>query len=993
MSSFPGHCEKTCGLCEIAQVYKIYPEKDQRNEAQGKPKLLVLGAHPHPDDDRVGVPFYSKDSGGVLLRDYLNSGDFQWVISHLVRCFPGMKADGKRANPTAKQMRTCIQNELPALLDQVKPAAIVVLGEHAMRGLLGSNAPKSLARAIGNTFLYVHGETAIPVLCGYDPSVQILWEKEADGGKNLAAHYDKLFTKAEKVVVEGAPHKQYPYTLIDSPVTFMKLSQKLGKVISFDWEYAATIAIPGMQTYWHEDSYGVCVVVTDHDPKVPGEFRNYIIHPRLIRRKDIWQAVLAGRHWRGQNIKVEFQCFWIYCGFCVYDLLPKDLKYNGEYVIHDTMLWCFAQDHGMFGIGLKPQAMEHRGVEDWSLPADREMEEQRQRIHLDHSIIQKQMTASRRLMFSSKFSREEKAVARERYRELKIAKAELRPENSQHYGDLSDGTVFTYNAGDGENTHWLGDFQVAQGWEPAWPLNELQQRALFVTTKVEREGLPIVENRVLRLQNRLKTKKQFYTAKILKDPRVKALMKSSVVLGRAKYERKLRRSVLYKEMSPMKNQFLVALAQALGDMEKVPFKLQRHKKTGELRKSYVFDEQVLIDLCGGEEDCEPQHRKPSWTKWDDKTVEQKIWAHIYALRQVAGLINKVAEYKRYMTPDGRVRPDFRLAKVDADSGDDQDKAGGTSTGRLSASRINSTQIKKDNFLRWIFSSEVYGPDWLLVEADCDRGEPVCLAVIANIKIWKEVFRKGWDLYQVIANDIYNLGISLEGDPDEVKKRLEKVPEELRENAKTRTLAIMYGESAKAFAYRANIPLQEAIDFYKKFDKLYPEITKYKKHIEWIMRNERKVISPFGRPRDFTPRIARRSRNYSFQFSKNHLQAVNFPVQSKLSDIVLWKAYEVYRWLEAQGLLDKVKIINLVHDALWIAMHESVAPEVLVKIKEILEDTSTLPLKDFDVPLRFGYKTGRHLGAMKDVNKKRLKRVPKTVEDYQEIVAMTMQEAA
>lgn len=968
----PKHC-KDCGLCTVAQTYKMFPEVDQRAESRRLPKVLVLISQPHHDDDKTGVPLYGRQSGGVFLRDYLNLGKFRWYLSSMVRCAPPRKPDGSKRKASAKEIRACVENELPALLDQIQPEVVVLLGEPTMRGVLGTSAPRSLFRATGGTFSIVHGDRLIPVLIQEDPICHVMWQEKVEGGKDLAEKYERLFEKVQKITVDGSKTEGYDYTLIDTPQKMARLGKDLGPVLTIDWEYAANELLPHARTFWHLQSYGICAVVTDTTPE--GTRRNFIILPELCRRGDLWASILKGRWWRGQNFKTELQCFWIYAGLDAYSLMDPSMKLNGVYQIHDSMLWAFAQDHGRMGVGLKPQCMDLLGVDDWSLEIDKDLEEASTRLALEHKEARKNIQKIHKLCQMPELDEDSKAVLLDQKQQLvKQYQDHMRPEKSIHYGDARPAVIFEYNAGDGQNNDLLCDKQIELGWEPKEPLAELLQRALFVTTMVEREGLPVDPNRFKTLQKTVKMKYLHYTRQLLRFPVVRRVLKNDKSVIAAKEGGMLNQQALFKMMSPKRTVFLHELARQTGVFDRLPRSKKINKKTGEL--GYTLDEEVLIDLSGGEEDTKEQHKKPSWTPADKKTEVQQIWTYVYALRQLFDLQNNFIKQMEWYTVENHVRPDFRLAKVDSDV---KGEAGGTATGRLAAVKINSQNIKKDPFLRWIFSAGVYGSDWFCADADYDRIEPVMMTQVAKIASWVKCFNNGWDLYKVIANQIYHLGISMEGAVEEVHARLEAgVPKELRENSKTRTLAIMYGESPQAFAARANIPLEEAVAFFKEFDRLYPEIGQYKKNIEFIVKAGELVYSPYGRPRMFTPKASRNSPGYRKDLNESLLQAYNFPIQSMASDSTLWKAYEVYRYLQKNNLLDLVKMINLIHDSVCFIIHKSVGAKVMWEIRRILEDTSTLPLEDFSTPLRCGFKVGIHHGFMVDSN-------ARTVEEYQALI--------
>lgn len=258
-----------------------------------------------------------------------------------------------------------------------------------------------------------------------------------------------------------------------------------------------------------------------------------------------------------------------------------------------------------------------------------------------------------------------------------------------------------------------------------------------------------------------------------------------------------------------------------------------------------------------------------------------------------------------------------------------------------------------------------GSRYVFAEHDFDRGEPVCLTVITGCKAWLDIFTRELDLYQVIANDIYELGVDITQPTELVKAQLsERVSSTMRDVVKISVLAIMYDESPRAFAYRSGISLDTAEHFYSQFYIKYPEILAYKKNIRRMVSRQETVETLFGRRR--STYLAKTGDKWQDQRNFNSLvrKAINFPVQSLLADITCIKAYEVVKWIVDNELDQYVQVVNVVHDSLWLLVHEDLLPQVQKIVKMIMEDMTTLPAK-FEAPLKCSSKLGYTLAEMKD----------------------------
>jgi DNA polymerase I-like protein with 3'-5' exonuclease and polymerase domains len=249
------------------------------------------------------------------------------------------------------------------------------------------------------------------------------------------------------------------------------------------------------------------------------------------------------------------------------------------------------------------------------------------------------------------------------------------------------------------------------------------------------------------------------------------------------------------------------------------------------------------------------------------------------------------------------------------------------------------------------------------ENDYSRAEPIILSRVANVKSWIKWFNEEIDLYQAIANLVYKLGVDMNDPTEVIKARLKKVvTKTMRDNCKVSTLAIMYDESPFAFSKRAGIDRKAAEDFFKLFDKMFPEIKIYKDSIRAMVDRGEDVTTLFGQRRSSSfPRTGDYQQDKRRQAAVER-QLINFPIQSTGAGITLWKSYEFITWLETEKLREHVHLVNIVHDSMWIVMLEELAPLVQQKVRSIMEDMSTLPFP-FDIKLKIESKLGYDLSAM------------------------------
>lgn len=238
------------------------------------------------------------------------------------------------------------------------------------------------------------------------------------------------------------------------------------------------------------------------------------------------------------------------------------------------------------------------------------------------------------------------------------------------------------------------------------------------------------------------------------------------------------------------------------------------------------------------------------------------------------------------------------------------------------------------------------PRWKIAEFDYDRIEVVVLAMLCEDPTLQEAVKLS-DFHSENAKKIFKLPPGVEP------------TKEQRAWGKTMTFAIIYGQLPSTYAARNGCSLEEADRMYKDFFAAYPGIKAYFNRVEKEVRDTGKAITLFGRVRTFE--LQGDNRDWSVL-----LEAKNFGIQSVATDITSWMLCEILDEAETNIVVNKgiqygkhFKIINVVHDSIWITYDPDYEIEILDFIKNIMEDMSRLPIK-FDLPLKVSYTTGYSL---------------------------------
>lgn len=315
-----------------------------------------------------------------------------------------------------------------------------------------------------------------------------------------------------------------------------------------------------------------------------------------------------------------------------------------------------------------------------------------------------------------------------------------------------------------------------------------------------------------------------------------------------------------------------------------------------------------------------------------------LFRRILAVRDMANVVSKfLVPLKYHVARDSRVHTTFRLGKTDGGIGFGSDPSGGTATGRLSSADPPLHNMKKDNVLRSVFEAE---PGHLLTEIDQSHFEVRGITAVAGVKALRRIFERGLDPYRDTASNLYRVPY------DDVTATMRKL-------CKTGFIASLYGIGPASFAFRCGISLEESKQFFRQFNKLFPEIAEWQRGILSLVAQGRPIVTLSGRSRIFL---------FTGDDAKDaHIRnaAVNYPIQSICSDITLLFAIEVQRRIQAR----RYAIVNLVHDALWSEIPIG-GEQVIDEVARILTDRTLLPFK-FDCPLSVAASYGRNLGAMQE----------------------------
>jgi DNA polymerase-1 len=284
-------------------------------------------------------------------------------------------------------------------------------------------------------------------------------------------------------------------------------------------------------------------------------------------------------------------------------------------------------------------------------------------------------------------------------------------------------------------------------------------------------------------------------------------------------------------------------------------------------------------------------------------------------------------YKKLMDETGRIRPRYRLH--------------GTRTGRLSSTDPNIHGMPRKKAIKSIFQAD---PGYCLISADYSQAEIRMVAHMANDDTLIRALHET-DIHRAISKQLFSLT------DDDLAAMSDEERSIKRRAAKTIAFGLIYGRSARSLAPQMGVSVVEAEAYMARYFEMMPNVR------AWIARQQsqvmidREVMSLFGRKRRF-PVVVDRS-----HAAEIRRQAVNFPVQSSVSDMTLLANLRILRRLEDSGI--KTKAWPHVHDGYYYQVDADWVGEA---VDVTVEEMHRVPFET-RVPFAVEVETGTNWGHL------------------------------
>jgi len=249
---------------------------------------------------------------------------------------------------------------------------------------------------------------------------------------------------------------------------------------------------------------------------------------------------------------------------------------------------------------------------------------------------------------------------------------------------------------------------------------------------------------------------------------------------------------------------------------------------------------------------------------------------------------------------------------------------GTTSGRLSSSGVLNYQNlprDKDAGIKKVFrANEGYS----IVQADLGTAEVYVAAALSNDVFLQRAFTEKLDFHSYVAKNMFKLDCSV----PEVKT----LHADLRQYSKAITFGILYGAGPSKISETANITMEEAKDFIKKYFREASSLRKWIDHCLELIESQYFIYSAFGRKRRL-PEVQSPNKGVAAHAARSGL---NFLIQSVASDINIFGLVDTINWVKENNLKKDVRIFATVHDSIVAEVRNELLPDYTRILKSNLQ---------------------------------------------------------
>lgn len=336
--------------------------------------------------------------------------------------------------------------------------------------------------------------------------------------------------------------------------------------------------------------------------------------------------------------------------------------------------------------------------------------------------------------------------------------------------------------------------------------------------------------------------------------------------------------------------------------------------------------------------------------------------HYKLLTKMLGTYIMPAYTGEWLSGDGRVRSTYNLH--------------GTLTGRLSSSNPNMQNIPTPEKeadtrphslvvklpIKNLFTHTFEGG--VLMSVDYSGMELRVFASLADCQPMLEIHKSGADFHSMVSI-MAQTGRQVRDISVEETKAYKKEFPEVRYRYKWTNWTLLYGGDEFTLMNLYGMSEHEAKSTVSSYYETFPEVLDFRKYCVHFAEDNGYIESPFGR-REYLHYI-----NEKFdkgKRNKDRRSAVNMPVQSSASDILLCALIVIKDKIKSEGM--RTMLVNTVHDSIVLDVPLDEIEAVAALCVDVMENITTYGLTYFPnvsfkwlkSPLKADVEVGTHYGT-------------------------------
>jgi len=271
------------------------------------------------------------------------------------------------------------------------------------------------------------------------------------------------------------------------------------------------------------------------------------------------------------------------------------------------------------------------------------------------------------------------------------------------------------------------------------------------------------------------------------------------------------------------------------------------------------------------------------------------------------------------------------------------KLGGTISNRLASNSPNLAQLPSNSKYGKLIKSIFVAPNnWLFTGSDFSSLEDCIIANLSRDTNKVNIFTKGIDAHSINAYGYFKEEFDKRGlvydvnDPESINK-IKKEAKDLRQNSKSYTFAISYGQEAPGMAKKQGIPIEKAISIVNGYKELYKELVKWNEENKKFMQKNGYVKCCW---------------NHGVKTPLIHMSLINRSItpssviaEFRSANNAITQSYGMLTTIAGLRFQEKlfnskyrydVLMINQIHDAIYLLIRNE--PEVIKWVNKTLIET-------------------------------------------------------